>query len=101
MREPATETKRPMLWKWWSRTPHTLCPTLALMVPLFIGNKGFPVLQCPRMPLYIVWVFIGRSVGGSRRGLMARRAAKRLTPRGVLALTKKGYYADSDAVGLY
>ena len=32
---------------------------------------------------------------------MARKAAKRLTPKGVLALKKEGYYADSEAVGLY
>ena len=32
---------------------------------------------------------------------MARRAAKCLTPKGVLALKKEGYYADGDAVGLY
>ncbi len=32
---------------------------------------------------------------------MAREAAKRLTPKGVLALRKEGYYADSEAVGLY
>ena len=27
---------------------------------------------------------------------MARKAAKRLTPKGVLALKKEGYHADSD-----
>jgi integrase len=32
---------------------------------------------------------------------MARKAANRLTPKGVLALKKEGYHADSDAVGLY
>ena len=32
---------------------------------------------------------------------MARKAAKRLTPKGVLALKKEGYHADSEAVGLY
>ncbi len=32
---------------------------------------------------------------------MARRASRALTPKGVLALKKEGYYADSDAVGLY
>ena len=32
---------------------------------------------------------------------MARKAAKRLTPKGVLAVKKEGYYADSEAVGLY
>jgi hypothetical protein len=32
---------------------------------------------------------------------MARKASKRLTPKGVAALNKEGYYADSDAVGLY
>lgn len=32
---------------------------------------------------------------------MARKAANRLTPKGVLALKKEGYHADSNAVGLY
>jgi len=32
---------------------------------------------------------------------MARKASKRLTPKGVLALKREGYHADSDAVGLY
>ena len=32
---------------------------------------------------------------------MARKAARRLTPKGVLALKKEGYHADSEAVGLY
>lgn len=32
---------------------------------------------------------------------MARKAAKRLTPKGVQALKKEGYFADSDSVGLY
>ena len=32
---------------------------------------------------------------------MARKAAKRLTPKGVLALKREGFHADSDAVGLY
>src|SRR5690349_14645139 len=32
---------------------------------------------------------------------MARKAAKRLTPKGVTALKKEGYYSDSEAVGLY
>lgn len=32
---------------------------------------------------------------------MGRKASKRLTPKGVLALTDEGYSADSEAVGLY
>ena len=32
---------------------------------------------------------------------MARKAAKRLTPKGVQALKKEGYFADSNSVGLY
>jgi integrase len=32
---------------------------------------------------------------------MARKARKRLTPRGVLAIKREGYHADSEAVGLY
>jgi hypothetical protein len=32
---------------------------------------------------------------------MARKASKRLTPKGVRALKKEGYFADSEAVGLY
>ena len=32
---------------------------------------------------------------------MARPGKKRLTPLGVVKLIKEGYYADSDAVGLY
>jgi integrase len=32
---------------------------------------------------------------------MARKASKRLTPKGVHALNKEGYFADSEAVGLY
>jgi hypothetical protein len=32
---------------------------------------------------------------------MARKASKRLTPKGVAALKKEGYHADGDAVGLY
>ncbi len=32
---------------------------------------------------------------------MARKASKRLTPAGVRALKDEGYYADSEAVGLY
>lgn len=32
---------------------------------------------------------------------MPRKAAKTMTPKGVLALKKEGYHADSEAVGLY
>jgi Arm DNA-binding domain len=32
---------------------------------------------------------------------LPRMAAKTLTPKGVLALKKEGYHADSEAVGLY
>ena len=56
-------------------------------------------MPCPAVSLYIAEQLVGRVIG--RRFFNGKKGSKRLTPKGVLALKKEGYYADSEAVGLY